>query len=439
MVQATRFSLLCTILFAMNLASTPLEAYFTEPWPWSIRDVGLTSNSFDAFENATAAYLHSLYNATTMADDVTCVRDRPTNTYAARFIMPLSFHVAPDDCFGQLVHVPGAYFYGPGLKRFMCSVLAAPNATARSDLPSSRCQHFLLASLPLVDVCAWFDPRRSDGNYDVYYGTVVLESAAWAWSKLVYRVVLTLYIGLVLWRDYYRHYIPLFANLRDLGIITPTSCHYDVVFGDPTCIVSSNVVISFGLYVDTLFGAGYMGVAILGVTQFHSVRLFVCGCLYCGRTVVCGLLAMQLVSIYVNRYGNKAAFASVDPAILTIAANVYGGSFIILCAMTPVMVLFHQLWSWLIPTNLAYEAVDCLPSMLSSALALASVPIGCSCAMQGWAARQQRHHKKAFTLDRYGHASFNDMKMKVVHWLDKASSLSVDGGSVYRLYDANPR
>ncbi|KAF0709572.1 hypothetical protein As57867_005854, partial [Aphanomyces stellatus] len=386
----------------------PLEAYFTEPLPWTTPDAGAAFSSFDAFGNATVAYLQHVFNSYTMPATVIWARDRPTNTYAARYFMSLPFNVAPDDCIDQLVYLPGAYFYGAGLTRFMCSVLAAPNATARTALQSYRCQHFQIVTFPTIDVCVWFEPRRNDdnGDYAVYYGTVVLESAAWAWLKLAFRAALTLYIGRILWRDYYRHYLPLVANLRALGI-TPSARDYVIFFGDPTCIVLSNLVISFGLYVDTLFGACYMPVAILGVTQFNSVRLFVFGCLYCGRAVVCGFLAMQVVTVCAKRLGKEASFAAVDPAILTITANVYGGSFILLCGLTTLMTLFHWFWGLLIPTKLAFEVIDCSPGtllvplntigsglttvgMLASALALASVPIVCSTLMQRWATRPQR-------------------------------------------------
>ncbi|CAK4683447.1 hypothetical protein LEN26_013631 [Aphanomyces euteiches] len=84
-IRFSRFSLCYTGLFALKLASTPILAYLTEPWPWSVPQMNRVHfDSYDAFNNASFAYLQSIYNNKTMARDAVCRFDSATNSYVLR-------------------------------------------------------------------------------------------------------------------------------------------------------------------------------------------------------------------------------------------------------------------------------------------------------------------------------------------------------------------
>ncbi|KAH9084244.1 hypothetical protein Ae201684P_020493 [Aphanomyces euteiches] len=96
-------------LFALKLASTPMLAYLTEPWPWSVPQMNRVHfDSYDAFNNASFAYLQSIYNNKTMARDAVCRFDSATNSYVLRKRLNLPSTSVPSETFlSYLIQCPG--------------------------------------------------------------------------------------------------------------------------------------------------------------------------------------------------------------------------------------------------------------------------------------------------------------------------------------------
>ncbi|CAK4917283.1 unnamed protein product, partial [Aphanomyces euteiches] len=89
-IRFSRFSLCYTGLFALKLASTPMLAYLTEPWPWSVPQMNRVHfDSYDAFNNASFAYLQSIYNNKTMARDATAYYFGLLSAHACVWLEPL--------------------------------------------------------------------------------------------------------------------------------------------------------------------------------------------------------------------------------------------------------------------------------------------------------------------------------------------------------------
>ncbi|KAH9141237.1 hypothetical protein AeRB84_014554, partial [Aphanomyces euteiches] len=422
--SCTRWSLACNSIFVLSLASTPLMAYLTEPHPGQGGQFP-TWSSFDDYVNVTAAYFRVLYNNQTML--VNSCRDVAVNTFGIQREMTLPFEISTTDTLDYLIRMPGSFYFGQGIRSFLETFLRS-NATTRLQLqPWQMCQHRLLLATKLGDVCVWLEETNKENHYTVWAATGILESSHSLWAKFTFRSILSIYILYILWTQYYRHYLILLYNLRLVGV-APKFTRYKVVLGDPTYAVLTDPVMSLAMMVDLSWGASYFALSIIQLTQFQDVWLYVNGCMYLARSLVCILL-------------HASCLVRVDPGFLAISAYICSGPFVSLVGRTHLVWLIHRSSSLFVAKELQGQAVEGITLSLSLILALASLPIIFSRLALWWRRQNQDNPiDPAEQMQWISSFKYNDMKSKIIlaltmHKHTKSSS----GGSLHKLYLENPK
>ncbi|CAK4123313.1 unnamed protein product [Aphanomyces euteiches] len=356
-IRFSRFSLCYTGLFALKLASTPMLAYLTEPWPWSVPQMNRVHfDSYDAFNNASFAYLQSIYNNKTMARDAVCRFDSATNSYVLRKRLNLPSTSVPSETFlSYLIQCPGMSNTTHPHTASICRRISNPRQpTRRSSNRLFQCQTAYYFGLLSAHACVWLEPLPPETTetdlYFAYFGTNTLEGVRWSWFKMTFRCLLTIYILFVLWWRYCRHYRALFLGLRQVGMGEQYS-RYQVIVGDPTYLILSDPFVSLVMIIDISFVPEYIAWSIFRVCQFQDILAFFLGCFYSSRFVWCGYLAMRCLSYLVHRRQWETKFTPIDPGILGIGAFLYGGPAMTLMGNTSIMVLFHFVWGILLPAE----------------------------------------------------------------------------------------
>ncbi|KAG9405365.1 hypothetical protein AC1031_004472 [Aphanomyces cochlioides] len=320
----TRWSLAYNVIFALNLASTPYMAYLAEPHP------GLTGSSqpppftsFKDFVHVTSNYFKPLYNDSMPLRRVSR-RDFTSNTFGIRRDMTLQYEIPDGDMIDYIIRMPASLYYGQGLRSFLVDFLASNATTRNQTQPWQLCQHGQIVAIDLSDLCVWVQATAQESSYTVWAVTAVLETPESCWAKFVFRTLLTIYVLYVLWARYYRHYVILSSNLHQVGI-SPQYNRYKIVVGDPAYAILSDPVVSVVMVVDTLWGVSYIAVALIQVTQFQDVWLYVSGCVYLSRGVWFAYLFMQILSAMVKKWrcgkNFERAFASIHPHQILVQAR----------------------------------------------------------------------------------------------------------------------
>ncbi|ETV91631.1 hypothetical protein H310_13879 [Aphanomyces invadans] len=289
-----RVSVLLNLALTMSLVSTPLMAYATEPFPWTIpaRD-NFTWTSFDTYTAVATSMLQALYNNHTMGPGVVCMRSVDSNSHAVRYSLtfPPSHELVdhPFDAFRALVSFPGSLFYGAGLRAFVYDFLAANDSMRSMGATWQRCHHVRLLGQAVGEACTWIEPPSTQAaQFTVYHGVVILETDVWSWVKLSYRSLLACYILRILWHQYYRHVTALHTQLQVVGLDDwPECASFHVVVGDPTGLVVSDPVVALVMVIDILSAPRTCRWPL-----FASASSTTCWCLFSGaftRPATCGV------------------------------------------------------------------------------------------------------------------------------------------------------
>ncbi|KAG9407747.1 hypothetical protein AC1031_020989 [Aphanomyces cochlioides] len=282
-VSFYRVSVIYSTFFVIKLAATPLLAYLTEPTPWSLPQQSFGDwESFESFNNGTYAILEQGYKQHGVNENKTTFYDSTYNMFFVRFELELPPSIPANDKLSYLIKLPGAMLYGKGICDFVYNFIGqnAAERIARSDL--FFCQHFLYFGFPLDDTCVWLEPLTSPNVYVVHYGKVIWESITWSWLKFIFRSLLTTYILIVLKKRYYSQYKSLFAHLATIGVDSKF-IQYEVILGDPTCLILSDPFVTFVMLVDVWLGGAYSSISTVRVSQLKDLMAFALGCFYSSR------------------------------------------------------------------------------------------------------------------------------------------------------------
>ncbi|KAH9140699.1 hypothetical protein AeRB84_015089 [Aphanomyces euteiches] len=330
----TRWSIAYNVLFVLSLASTPFMAYITEPRPGGMAPRNPPqSDNFDEFVVATSTQ-----------------REVAANAFAMQLNMTLPYEIDDEQTFNYMVRMPGPLFFGHGLRKYLMAFLTA-NATSRSHMqPWQMCQHDYVLTIQMRELCVWIEAIDSN-QYRVWTATSIYESPSSAWIKLLFRTFVTAYVVYVLWTQYYRHYRALLTNLELHGIAADCT-RYEIVVGDPSYAILSNAVVSSGMALDLLWGVSYTGIALMQVTQYQGIWLYISGCVYMARFVSFGYFSMRLMSAVIKWRRWEESFAPVDPGLLAIFAYVHCGPIISIMGSTRFVWLLYETWALFLPTTL---------------------------------------------------------------------------------------
>ncbi|KAF0684723.1 Aste57867_23324 [Aphanomyces stellatus] len=453
-VIITITSLVWSSLIIVNLASMPMKAYITETLPWDLSssaDFNRTFDSFDDMRTRTLAHLTQRFDRHMFAPSSLA---RDSSSYALRYTLDLPLNTSR--CFGQLVRFPGVVFFGPGLTRFCCAFLAQ-NASMRFATMAAgtafECQDARTLGVPFASMCLWITPSNESANrtwLDVHFGVVNYESDTFAYGKWTIRCLLVVYILQELWFRYYMSCTALFRALKRYGLnntaTDPVLDTYRLDLGDPTCILLSNPIVSAVFVVDIWYSVDYIVLAGVRVTQFDDMWQYVLGCLYGSRAVWCAYFGLRYLTYIVKRCHWERHFAPLDPGVLVIVVTLYCGPIFTYIGHSGLLELLQYLLTF-VPASRVLESIEIAPLCLNLMVLIATLPLMYSLAYEWYSSRrQQSQYHDGRQLSRealYSHASFNDVKTRVVFaCMDRihAKSLTRDcrGGSIYYVYERHP-
>ncbi|RHY38709.1 hypothetical protein DYB30_011316 [Aphanomyces astaci] len=425
-----RLSVLVNVGFALNLATTPLMAYVAEPYPWGIPLQNTFADvPYDALDAAAAPMFQGLYNNMTMAPLEWFKLDLATLSYAVRYTLV----IPPADEFGShplrqvnaLVSFPGALvantptcdvrlmdvaaagFYGVGGRALVYDFLAA-NSSARASNRWCTCQFAVLLGIPIAVGCLWFYSTSSSADtlpstsITAFFSVQLFETFSMCWFKLAYRVALSLYVVWLLWSRYYRHIVALHRSLNRLGLDCTSSCtRYKIMLGDPSGLIMSEFVVAVVVLLDIWMNVSYLSIAFIQVSQVTDVWQLVWG----------GALFVCILTVFTKRYKWEAIFTPVDPTVLTIASYIYGGPVLAVFVATPAMVVVYML------RHISLPGKNPVVDMEVSALT----------------------HRTYSDTWWQVHKTTGDIKHRLLRTLYKQRSKDCRGGSIYKLFDRNPR
>ncbi|KAH9141243.1 hypothetical protein AeRB84_014560 [Aphanomyces euteiches] len=415
--SCSRWSLAYNAMVVMSLASTPLLAYLTEPHPGLLDSRQLPPwNSFEDFVNETAEYFKIQYSHEALQRRSR--RDITTNTFALRREMAIPHEVPQIDVMNWIIRMPASLFFGAGIRNYLQSFIMA-NTTRRAQMqPWQMCQHDFVLTNKMSELCIWLEPSEPN-SYNVWAATAVLESSLSSWLKLIFRCLLTVYVLFVLWKRYYRHYITLLNNLRQIGLSRQYG-RYKIVVGDPAYAILSDPVVSLAMVIDSLWSLSYIAVALIQLA----------------RCVWYGYLFMRIFSAIAKKYQWEASFSPVDPGFLSICAYIYAGPIMSFMGTTQLVQIFHVLWSLFLPEEMKYQAIEGITATVFVFFIQACIPLIFS-GLSKWPKCIRVYPVHAIRR-RASDYNFNDLKARILLaiTLEKSSKHS-SGGSLHNLYQEN--
>ncbi|RHY17969.1 hypothetical protein DYB36_012567, partial [Aphanomyces astaci] len=158
----------------------------------------------------------------------------------------------------------------------------------------------------------------------------VVKMMLWRLVKLLYRIGLCVWIFMLCTTHYYCHVYHLYNNLKTipLHVTSPAMTRYEIVVGEPTCVVLSNPWLCWAFVVDICASTEYVGQACLRVCQTENWLYFGLGLLYLGRTVWCAYSTLTILNIMLKRCHRTTWFAPANTTVLAVAATWAGGGIV---------------------------------------------------------------------------------------------------------------
>ncbi|KDO29638.1 hypothetical protein SPRG_05590 [Saprolegnia parasitica CBS 223.65] len=308
-----------------------------------------------------------------------------------------------------------------------------------------------MLAINLGEACLWLAAgddvvgRDTNGAYTLYYVLRIYAYPEWLWLKLAYRLCLTCYLLLLLWRRYYGPYVQLERVLAVHGHRTDLenlgAWRYTIVLGDPTALVLMSTNVALAFLVDIWISSDTLGVAILRSSQNQDLPLLLISFLYLSRVVWIAYAAICLVSRWLKRSGNKRRFSQIDPTLLAVVVSIYGP---LLTWLGSNVSFFLSTYSYLLDCLVSDEdeAIEVFLVAIFYMVLMGSMPL-----LYGFGVPYLRH-RKITPLTRSFYASWRNNNAKnrlfftafcINHRRNDDSDLVSLGGTLYSIFELNPR
>ncbi|EQC38892.1 hypothetical protein SDRG_03850 [Saprolegnia diclina VS20] len=450
-----RTALAISLIMLTNLASLPLKAYLSEPWPWDIDpNIPTLPSNFTAFNTSALARYQRLYNRISLPLGATFGVNTTHSVHVLRMTVQTANTPAmsADDCHRHfLVGLPGSIYFGESMRSLLCE-FAATDHNDTSWNHRGICGHTRMLTINLGEACIWLVAgddmlgRDTTGTYTLYYVLRIYSYPEWLWLKLLYRLCLTCYVLLLLWRRYYGPYVQLERVLAVHGHRTDLknagAWRYVVVLGDPTALVLMNSNVAVAFLLDIWISSDTLGVAILQSSQNQDIPLLLISFLYLSRVVWIAYAAICLVSRWLKRCGNEHRFSQVDPTLLAVVVSIYGP---LLTWLGSNVSFFLSTYSYLLECLLTDQdkAIEVFPVAVFYMVLMGSMPL-----LYGFGAPYLRPRKVA-PLSRSFYTSWRNNNFKnrlllaalgVHRWRkDDDDDLVSLGGTLYSILELNPK
>ncbi|ETV77962.1 hypothetical protein H257_08191 [Aphanomyces astaci] len=484
-VAFTGTSVAVSCLFLINLVVMPLKPYLTEPLPVSeaFRAPSLfpavappLSSTNGQQQPGPVTQFERLYNAGTLPPDVSYFYDP---VHVVEVMRTGVSSTSCDDADALVTSVLGVPFFPPDVKSAIVDAVCSLSSNATNNFGTVGRSWRIYLGAKKVDClsAAWVVmlPAHNSTTSNVatiyYVFAPHILSPAWIIAKLSYRLVISVCIFVY---SVYRYYRPLWhlrwSLQRQPLHVWSTAVRYDVVVGEPTCLVLSNAWVCLAFVVDFWGSTEFFGSACLRMGQTNDIGLFVLGVLYLGRTVWCAYASLVVLNATLKRLHMAQWAVPANTTTLAIAVTVGGGFLTSVQVKLPPLMAFYTWLLTLVNTvdgNGNVVALDDTAAMVVYVVGMTAtcfgIVLGKKYVGQSVARRRShlRHRIQTIQVGATTRAAtprlsdlpqppqrsvesrmaFNDFKHQMVLWLCRMGSTDdgvCTGGSVYRIFQLFP-
>ncbi|KDO29692.1 hypothetical protein SPRG_05643 [Saprolegnia parasitica CBS 223.65] len=366
-----------------------MKAYLTEQLPWQGDNTPYpVYDSYAAFSASYLAENQARFNRSTLLHQRSYFVDDASRTDVIRVALDMRRRTH-NNCIEFLLGLPGLIFYGGHMRDLLCNFAASPRGhNVTDDLRWHRrgvCQHGTFVGATVGQQCIWLttgDDLTADDTLGVFTLTFIFQLPrfyVWLWVKFGYRCLISLYVVVQMWREYYRHCASLHTVVQRLGHTVPTPAsttwQYDLVMGDPTALILLDPIVSLAFTLDVWLSMEYMGIAMVRATQIVDLYTLFLAFTYFSRTVWFAYLALSVTSKVLKRYEKEHHFAGVDPTVVAISVAVYVIPVDYLQANTRIVDAYYWLFRIPSPRDTQDEQVDVLFGCVLLTISIAFVPV----------------------------------------------------------------
>ncbi|KDO32349.1 hypothetical protein SPRG_02827 [Saprolegnia parasitica CBS 223.65] len=427
-----RTSVFLSVALAANLVSTPLKAYLCESFPWQANAPPpiLSTNASWAVKEA---FLLSLtadrYNDSVFTGDANYYEDVLASTVVYRRLLTRPISPITNCAFDVATHVNGGLFLSLRTQSALCGFAAS------IDSPMLR-SCFETRTMGTVDRygCLWSARRHgSDSNATLWLYSAFQLNASHDFliGKLVFRIVLTLYMARRVWVEYYAHY----AVLRTQCARLPHAATCKIYIGDPTSIFLLHPVVCLCLAIDMWLSVNVVANQVVAVLQLESLSAFLFGYFYLSRCVWLCYACMACTSVVLKRCHWEHVFPPMDPTLVAVVATALVGPLTYLQGNS----MCIQAYAWVLNVSASSpNATEGAYAVLLYTCSIGALPLVHG-ALQYALCRRRYGAQRG--LINYASHQYNDVKSLVVLALPFRSLGRVPhtcGGSLYHVFDQFP-
>ncbi|OQR87706.1 hypothetical protein ACHHYP_08118 [Achlya hypogyna] len=417
-----RVGLALSVLSVLNVASTPLTAYFSEYFPWAEPPAIIDTFANYTEFNAQMLAQHQLkYNNSTLPQGATYFADTAVGVYLARATLRLDRPSSSlEECIGAfLLGAPGLIFYTSAQLALVCGVLRSPNATAVNWAAQGACFRGKFCGAVIGHSCLWLTPGDAignvsdDGRATLSFAYTETRHPTWLWLKLVYRIATTGGVFYCVWHHYYRQCLALARQVRASGHCignTPRCTSYKLVIGDPTALLLIDPWVATAFVLDIWSSCSNIAIAVFQATQNADSRVLLVSVSYLARTVWFSYWALAVAARALKRWRLEHWFQEVDPTVVAVAVSVYGPLFTWLIGhVAPLAALFQWTFTCLVPADAEGQEVEAALGSLLYTLVIASLTLS-----YGTTAAALRHWRGGVARQDYSSFRYNTWKSRAV-------------------------
>ncbi|KDO26786.1 hypothetical protein SPRG_08076 [Saprolegnia parasitica CBS 223.65] len=425
-VTFNKVSIVFSSLFLLNLASMPLKAYLTEPFPWQPRSkpsIGVipgANETFATFEERALAFYTTRYTSGAHWNRSDYFYDAAEDVDV--LCGPLQ---RTTDAFFTYAKLPGAVLYSNRARLWLREASVGKRNTSDTALVQLGTRF----GFPSFMAAIWIDAQDT-----VFFAAHLSRgSALWFYVKFVIRFGMTLRILYLLWTTYYVHYRSLVVQLQHYGTCGENE-RLEIIVGDPTCLILQNTWICLLFAVDFWCSSDVVDRSVLQLSQSLDSWTVVFATLYLSRTVWFGYLVLNLSGYVLRRCGLEFHCAQADPTSVAIGVTLVVGPLTYYQLRQSLFIdMYHALFTLLLPSSDSFNAIEgALPASVYSLL-LGALPLTYSFTFPALERVLRRSRRRVWVQSTLARVGSSTRRLSRAFSRSSLTLRAIDGGAFARL------
>ncbi|OQS02477.1 hypothetical protein THRCLA_05145 [Thraustotheca clavata] len=228
--------------------------------------------------------------------------------------------------------------------------------------------------------CVWINNcNQLDGTNGTGIFTITYAQNLYPFTSLllVYRVVLTVYICVLMWTNYYRHYYLLVLQLNLGGHrneLDQIELDYELVIENPTAMILINTWMSVAFLVDVLISVDTT-TSVLVFQRDDLVQLFL-ALMYSSRTIGLYCIRSNKPNIVLPEKV-KRNFSELDSTVVAMVVTIYAPFFVWVCGSTQcsLQTSHYLLECAIFPQHQVSRSIDICLVLVKPFITIGSIPV----------------------------------------------------------------